>query len=66
MLAAELDNHLGYAQYERTDGSNTRNGKNTIHNVWRNSSLKPATNIQIISHPLFQFIFISLIQIFDF
>ncbi|GAA0765117.1 hypothetical protein GCM10008908_01170 [Clostridium subterminale] len=27
MLAAELDNHLGYAPYERTDGSNARNGK---------------------------------------
>jgi len=25
MLAAELDNHLGYAPYERTDGSNVRN-----------------------------------------
>ncbi len=27
MLAAKLDNHLGYAPYERADGSNDRNGK---------------------------------------
>lgn len=27
MLAAELDNHLGYDEYERSDSSNARNGK---------------------------------------
>lgn len=27
MLAVEMDNHLGYAPYERTEGSNARNGK---------------------------------------
>ena len=27
MLAAELDNHLGYDEYERSDNSNARNGK---------------------------------------
>lgn len=27
MLAAELDNHLGYDEYERNDSSNARNGK---------------------------------------
>ena len=27
MLAAELDNHLGYDPYERTDSANARNGK---------------------------------------
>lgn len=27
MLAAELDNHLGYDEYERRDSSNARNGK---------------------------------------
>ncbi len=27
MLTAEMDNHLGYAPYERTDSSNARNGK---------------------------------------
>ncbi len=27
MLAAETDNHLGYASYERTDSSNAKNGK---------------------------------------
>lgn len=27
MLTAELDNHLGYGEYERSDSSNARNGK---------------------------------------
>lgn len=27
MLAVAMDNHLGYAPYERTEGSNSRNGK---------------------------------------
>ncbi|CAG9701870.1 transposase [Clostridium neonatale] len=27
MLTAELDNHLGYDPYERTDSANARNGK---------------------------------------
>lgn len=27
MLAVEMDNHLGYAPYERTEGYNARNGK---------------------------------------
>lgn len=27
MLEAEMDDHLGYAPYERTDTSNARNGK---------------------------------------
>ncbi|WP_027626666.1 transposase, partial [Clostridium lundense] len=27
MLAAEMDNHLGYSPYERTDVENARNGK---------------------------------------
>jgi putative transposase len=27
MLEAEMDEHLGYAPYERTDGTNARNGK---------------------------------------
>lgn len=27
MLTAELDNHLGYDEYERSDSSNARNGK---------------------------------------
>ena len=29
MLEAELDEHLGYCSYERSDGSNYRNGKKT-------------------------------------
>lgn len=28
MLKAELDNHLGYEPYERTESSNSRNGSN--------------------------------------
>ena len=27
MLEAEMDNHLGYTPYQRTDTSNARNGK---------------------------------------
>ncbi len=29
MLEAELDEHLGYQEYERSDSSNYRNGKKT-------------------------------------
>ena len=29
MLEAELDEHLGYRSYERSDSSNYRNGKKT-------------------------------------
>lgn len=31
MLAAELDNHLGYDEYEPSDSSNARNGKKQKH-----------------------------------
>lgn len=53
MLEAEMDNHLGYAPYERTDNSNSRNGKKpkTIRSKYgemeidvpqdRNSSFEP-------------------------
>lgn len=53
MLAAEMDNHLGYSPYERTDVENARNGKKqkTIRSKYgemeidvpqdRNSSFEP-------------------------
>jgi transposase-like protein len=53
MLEAEMDNHLGYAPYERTDNLNSRNGKKskTIRSKYgemeidvpqdRNSSFEP-------------------------
>ena len=36
MLTAELDNHLGYDPYERTDSANARNGKKqkTLHSKY--------------------------------
>ena len=35
MLEAELDEHLGYRSYERSDSSNYRNGKKTNGSILR-------------------------------